>query len=235
MVVIIVFFFILVLQNWDWFCFFLLIPFLIFRTNKLSKSKSNYDWGEGSNQKKKSLLRKIVNGFLRYMSIKIGYIPSHNLRLVLYKNCFGIRCEKKVVIYYGCEIRGGDKLFIGKGSIIGDKALLDARNGLYIGANVNLSSNVSIYTEQHDHRDKNFLCNSNSSFGITIGDRAWLGPNSIVLPGCHIGQGSVVAAGAVVTKNVPDFSIVAGIPAKVIGKRNRDICYNFDGEHSFFL
>lgn len=59
----------------------------------------------------------------------------------------------KVVVYYGAEMREPYKIKIGRGSIIGDRAILDGRNGLEIGENVNFSSNVSIWTEQHDHRD----------------------------------------------------------------------------------
>lgn len=130
----------------------------------------------------------------------------------------------------GAEIRCHGKLKIGKGSIIGDKALLDARNGISIGKNVSFSSNISIYTEQHDHRDPMFRCNSSDAFSVNIGDRAWIGPNAIILHGVHIGEGAVVAAGSVVTKDVPPFTIVAGVPARKIGLRNKNLCYNFDGK-----
>ena len=141
--------------------------------------------------------------------------------------------KKNTVIYYGLEFRDGNKLKIGS-SIIGDKALLDSRNGIEIKDNVNISSNVSIYTEQHDHRDSEFKCNSDDSFKVVIDDRAWIGPNVIILPGVYIGEGAVVAAGAVVTKSVSAYEIVAGIPAKKIGDRNRNLTYTFDGQHSWF-
>lgn len=67
------------------------------------------------------------------------------------------------------------------GTIIGDNAILDARGGLEMGKNVNLSSNVSIYTLQHDHRDPDFNC-TNFNAKVTIDDRVWLGSNVIVLP-----------------------------------------------------
>jgi len=135
------------------------------------------------------------------------------------------------IIYWGAEIRSPYKLKIGKGSIIGDKSILDARNNIVIGENVNLSSNVSIYTEQHDHRDTYFRCNSDDYSRVQIDDRAWIGPNVIILPGVHIGYGAVVAAGSVVPKDVPDFTIVAGVPAKNIGERKKDLRYEFDGEY----
>ena len=74
---------------------------------------------------------------------------------------------------------------------------MDAREGLNIGKNVNLSSNVSIYTLQHDHRDPYFGCPNpkDRKMSVEINDRAWLGSNVIVLPGVHIGEGAVCCAG----------------------------------------
>lgn len=117
---------------------------------------------------------------------------------------------------------------IGRGSIIGDNALLDARNGLTLGNNVNLSSNVSIYTLQHDHRDPEFGCYENQpekKLSVEVDDRAWIGSNVTVLPGVHIGEGAVCCAGCVVTKDVEPYAIVAGIPARKVGERTRDLTY----------
>ena len=61
---------------------------------------------------------------------------------------------------------------------------------------------------------------------ITIEDYAWVGSRATVLPGVTIGRGAVVAAGAVVTKDVPAYAVVGGVPAKVIGERAKDLRYN---------
>lgn len=116
---------------------------------------------------------------------------------------------------------------IGNGSIIGDNAILDARNVLTFGENVNVSSNVSFYTEQHNYRDAQFRCNQTSKQSIEVGDRAWIGPNVIVLPGVTIGEGAVCCAGCVVTKNVEPWSVVAGIPATKINSRPSKQTYEF--------
>lgn len=118
---------------------------------------------------------------------------------------------------------------MGGGTIIGDNAILDARSGLELGENVNLSSNVSIYTLQHDHRDPHFKCTPKSGKPVKIGDRVWLGSNVIVLPGITIGEGAVCCAGCVVTKDVEPYAVVAGIPARKVNERPRDLVYEFRG------
>jgi len=169
-----------------------------------------------------------ISGYIRFFIIKVGLIPSHFIRNIIYREILLVNLEQYAIIYYGAEIRAPFNLKIGKGTIIGDKAILDARNGLEIGENVNFSSNVQIWTEQHDHRDPDFACNSNEAFGVKIGDRAWIGPNVTILPKVVIGEGAVVAAGTVVTKDVEPYAIVAGLPAKKIGVRNRDLKYIFN-------
>lgn len=133
--------------------------------------------------------------------------------------------EKNVTFHFRTEIRATYKLKIGKGTIIGDNALLDARSELTIGRNVNLSSNVYIYTLQHDHRNPFFKCPDPTfrKMSVEIDDRAWLGSNVIVLPGVHIGEGAVCCAGCVVTKDVEPYAVVAGIPAKKSWRSSKGI------------
>ena len=88
--------------------------------------------------------------------------------------------------------------------------------GLRIGKNVTLGTEVMIWTLQHDYNDPKFGVKGGA---VVIGDYAWLGSRSILLPGVKLGEGAVVAAGAVVTKNVDPFTVVGGVPAKVISKR----------------
>lgn len=135
---------------------------------------------------------------------------------------------------YGCEIRSGVNLHIGKGSIIGDNCILDARQGIYIGKNANLSSEVHLWTEAHDVNDPYFRSMPCNHGPIHIGDRAWLGSNVTVLDNVSIGEGAVVCSGAVVTKDVEPYAIVAGIPAKKIGERSKDLRYEFTGGHTLF-
>ena len=172
--------------------------------------------------------------FSKYMDLRIGSLGCLWIRKAIYKHVFCVDISDNAIIHIGSEIRGHEKLVLKNGAIVGDFCLLDARNGLVLEENVSLSSYVQIYTEQHDHRDVNYACNSTPDFGVTIGKRAWIGPGVIILPGVTIGEGAVIGAGAVVTKDIPDFSVAVGIPAKVIGERNRHICYEFLNKGNMF-
>ena len=167
----------------------------------------------------------------RFLIFNISTIPSNHLRRRLYKG-LGAHIASKVIFHFRTEIRAPWSLHIGQGTIIGDNAILDARQGLTIGKNVNLSSNVSIYTLQHDHRDPYFGCPNpkDRKMSVEIDDRVWLGSNVIVLPGVHIGEGAVCCAGCVVTKDVEPYAVVAGIPAKKVGERPKVLKYEFDGK-----
>lgn len=176
-------------------------------------------------------INNVVNGWLMYSIINTGNIPIHSIRRYLYKNIYNMRICRNVVIYGRCEFRAPYNIEIGTGTIIGDNCLLDGRNGIVIGENVNFSTGVWIWTEQHDPQCQYFSC---KGAPVIIKDRAWVSCRTIILPGVTIGKGAVIAAGAVVTKNVEPYSIYAGVPAKKIGMRNNDLKYEFDGKHMPF-
>lgn len=177
----------------------------------------------------KQSLRLLAEGATRFVDINLSRVPSHTFRKFIYRQILGVQLEKDATIYYGAEIRAHNRLHIGQGSIIGDKALLDARNYIDIGKNVNLSSHVSIYTEQHDYQDPYFRREARKDCRVVLEDHVWIGPNAIILTGVTIGEGAVVAAGAVVTSDVPPFTVVGGIPARKIADRTHDLRYEFDG------
>jgi acetyltransferase-like isoleucine patch superfamily enzyme len=152
----------------------------------------------------------------------LPFIPSQTIRHFILR-LQGLKRGKNSVIYNGFEIRKPKGITIGNSTLIGHRACLDGRNGLTIGNNVNVSAHVMIWTMQHDYNDKDFAA---SGGPVVIEDYAWLSSRSIILPGVHIGKGAVVAAGAVVTKDVEDYTIVGGVPAKKIGERSKDLRYN---------
>lgn len=198
---------------------------------EISEKCSKYD--------KKSYRRHFiyfVDGYYRWMIKTTGNIPSHHIRNFFYKYVFLVSMGKNSIIYHGCEIRGSWLLSLDEGATIGDNAILDARRGgIYIGKHVNIGSNVSLWTGGHNTNDPWFRSQPCNRGPIFIGNRAWIGPNATILHSVSIGNGAVIAAGAVVTKNIPEYALCGGIPAKKIAERNRDLKYEFDGSHLHFL
>jgi len=125
-------------------------------------------------------------------------------------------------VLFRSRIHIGDRFFypanieVGEGSVIGDNAFLDGRDRLIIGNHVDIASGVMIYNSEHDINSEDFGA---IVAPVEIGDYVFIGPRAIILPGVKIGKGAVVAAGAVVTKDVEEFTIVGGVPAQVIGER----------------
>ncbi len=171
-----------------------------------------------------SLVRRTVNGWMTYSISFTGRIPSHVIRNFLFRQVYGMQLGRKCIIYGGIHMRAPYKIRIGEGSIIGSDSKLDGRNGIVIGNNVNFSTGVWIWTEQHDPQCPFFSCTDKGG-PVVIGDRVWISCRAVILPRVTIGEGAVIAAGAVVTRDVEPFAIYAGVPAKKIGERNRDLVY----------
>jgi acetyltransferase-like isoleucine patch superfamily enzyme len=145
-----------------------------------------------------------------------GHIIIHSLRHFLYRHVFRIRLARSSIIYCGCRFFSPWKIQVGANSIIGDHAFLDGRNGLYIGNNVDIASEVRIFTMEHDITSPVFgICGG----PVFIGDWVYVGSRVTILPGVTIGEGAVLASGAVVTKNVDPWVLVGGVPAKTIKAR----------------
>jgi glycosyltransferase involved in cell wall biosynthesis len=117
-------------------------------------------------------------------------------------------------------------LSVGRNSHINRGCTIDARAGIYIGDDVSISFDVKLLTGSHDLNSSSFR---GKFLPIHIGKHAWIGAGAIILQNVHIGEGAVVCAGAVVTKDVAPFSIVAGVPAHIIGQRNSNLRYHCNG------
>jgi len=155
--------------------------------------------------------------FLRLM----GYFPSYTLRRWVYR-MFGMRIGKSSRIYMGAEIRRPSRIQIGEGTSIGHGAILDGRGSLTIGNNVNFSTGVWVWTGEHIVNSGDFVVHREP---VCIQDYVWCSARVTILPGVTIGEGAVVAAGAVVTKDVEPYAIVGGVPAKKIGERSKNLQY----------
>ncbi len=145
----------------------------------------------------------------------VGYIPSHLIRKTVYRLA-GIKIGSSSTIHMWANFFWPKNITIGQDTIIGDHAFLDGRAKLTIGNHVAIASQVLIYNSEHDIHSANF---DPTKEPVEIGDYVFIGARAIILPGVKIGRGAVVAAGAVVTKNVPEKQIVGGVPAKPIGQR----------------
>ena len=116
--------------------------------------------------------------------------------------------------YIAAPLNGAalDKVKIGNNVFINSNLLAMARGGSTIEDDVQIAGNVSLLTNNHDPYDRMILpCKP-----ILIKKGAWIGANVVVLRGISIGKHAIVGAGSVVTKDVPDYAVVAGNPAKVI-------------------
>jgi acetyltransferase-like isoleucine patch superfamily enzyme len=131
-----------------------------------------------------------------------------------------IKIASNVHIHENVFIRSSEYIIIGENSTINrNSCILDK---VIIGKNCSIAPNVVIVGSNHLFKDASILIKSQGSEikGILIEDDVWIAANVTILDGVTIGYGSIVAAGAVVNKSVPPFSVVGGVPAKIIGKRN---------------
>lgn len=168
-----------------------------------------------------SYLRRFRSGLQLWILRLSGYLPSHYLRKSIYR-AFGMKIGRNSYIYSGAEIRAPKNIKIGNDCIIGHRAILDGRNGISIGNNVNISTGAWFWTMQHDPQSPTFAAVGGP---IVVEDDAWISGRAIVLPNTTIRRGAVVATGCVVTKDVETYTIVGGVPAKKIGERTKKLNY----------
>ncbi|KKR32301.1 MAG: Acetyltransferase [Candidatus Gottesmanbacteria bacterium GW2011_GWC2_39_8] len=173
----------------------------------------------------KKILNRIGNIFLDLeLAILrgVGNIPLHSIRRLFYRMA-GIGIGKGSTVHMWCNFFFPGNIKIGEDTIIGDHAFLDGRAFLTIGNHVAIASHVLIYNSEHDLISEDF----HAILGeVVIGDYVFIGPRAVILPGVKIGKGAVVAAGAVVTSDVQEYTVVGGVPAKVIGERgNKNLHY----------
>ena len=127
---------------------------------------------------------------------------------------------KDIVVKKGAYFGKGSKIIIGDRSQIGEDARIE--HDTVLGSDVMMGLQVLILSTRHAYSDLEEPMISQGYYErarVTIGDDVWLGGRSILLPGVTVGSHAIVAAGAVVTKDVPAFAVVAGSPARVIRDR----------------
>lgn len=124
-------------------------------------------------------------------------------------------------IHPGLIINFPENVVLGNNIIVNRNVSITARSGVTLGNDVMLGPNVVINDGNHRFSDKDKPMNrqGHASEPIVIEDDVWIASNSIILKGVHIGKGAVIAAGSVVTKDVPPYTVVAGVPARKIKNR----------------
>lgn len=146
----------------------------------------------------------------------VANLPSRRIRQLYLKSWLGAVGDKTAV-QMGCRFLNGRKVFLGERNVINFGCLFDGRKyQIRTGSNVSIGPEATILTLGHDPRSATF---EDRGGDVVIGDRVWIGYRAIILPGVKIGEGAVVGAGSVVTKDVDPYAIVAGNPARKIGER----------------
>lgn len=178
----------------------------------------------------KGILRKSY--YVLYYAVGIHLPDSYNR--FFGRICMNIRAflVRNFIVYAGSNInicKGAilsKDLTIGKNSGIGKNSVINGPTE--IGENVMMGQDVMIFTSNHNTErvDIPMCLQGNTKVEkVILGDDVWIGARAIILPNITVGKGSIIAAGSVVTKNIPPYTVVGGNPAKFINKRSGD-CSN---------
>lgn len=163
-----------------------------------------------------------LNGLKFYIATNwVANWPSFRLRHWFYRHILHYTLGRDSSIHMGAFVTG-QNIRIGDNVVINRRVYLDGRIGITIKNNVSISPEVYIVSMEHDPNDPWF---STRGGIVTIDDHVWIGSRAMILPGIHVGEGAVIAASAVVTKDVEPYQIVAGVPARPIGNRSHQIEY----------
>ncbi len=165
---------------------------------------------------------------MAYMAVwhyLIGRLPINSLRCFLLRHLYRVKLGKGSVVHTGVWLDKPRCITIGDHTLVNPGCILDGRSGLTIGNNVDIAMQVAIFTLGHDVQAANYRT---KGAPVVIEDRVSIFARAIILPGVRLGEGAVVGAGSVVTKDVPPYTIVAGNPAQKIGERNREQDYTLE-------
>ena len=164
----------------------------------------------------------------------VEFLKIREIRYLIYKKRLK-SCGNNVTICSGTRILIAKNISIGNNVRIGEKSRISGIGGLTIGNNVSLGPEVLIWTSNHNYDNPEMLPydGKSKSKPVKIEDNVWIGARVCITPGITIGEGAVVAMGAVVTKDVPPCAVVGGNPAKVLKYRNIEKYNKLKAENKF--
>ncbi len=172
-------------------------------------------------------IKSFLKGVAFYLANHlIASLPSFRMRHWYYRHILRYYLGKESSIHMNVFVTGAN-IKIGDNVVINRRVYLDGRIGITIKDNVSISPEVYIVSMEHDYNDPMFTTRGGE---VVIENHVWIGARAMILPGITIGEGAVVGGGSVVTKNVEPYQIVAGVPARKIGVRSREIEYR----HKYF-
>ena len=160
-------------------------------------------------------------------NVELGRGSYLDERVYLHACPRGIRIGRGTLVMHGSilhvyNFRGLPHagIFVGENSLIGEYNVIRGQGGITIGDRVYTSPMVQIIAVDHvfDDRTRPFVDQGITARGITIEDDVWIGSGAVITDGVTVGRGAVVAAGAVVTRDVPQQTVVGGVPARVLRK-----------------
>jgi maltose O-acetyltransferase len=159
------------------------------------------------------------------MNILYNYIIIINFLRKIYLCILHIKIGRKSSIHSKVLIYVPGKLTIGNNTVINRDCILDNRYSITIGNNVSIGHGTRIYTAGHDLDSPYFQMIGNP---VIIDDYACVLSNALIMPGVHIKKGAVILPGAVVTKNIDEYGIAGGNPAKILRYRNKNLQYQIE-------
>ena len=156
----------------------------------------------------------------------ITHIPMRRFRRVILKKLLGICLQDNSCLMMHVKLYSLGRISLGSNSVVNQFCVLDGRDyHIRIGDNADIGPYTHIWTIGHDPDSP---VHKTSGGDVEINDHAWIASRVTILPGVTIGRGAVVAAGSIVTKDVPEKAIVAGNPAKFVRWRKNELEYFID-------